>query len=109
MGILDLFRPKWKNSDPAVRAEAVRALFDEDVATLRKVAIRDTDSAVQRLAVKRLVDPVVLQEVATALDGTAIGNVARKKAEELFLVDALADVPLTWRRGRLPRSQGGGR
>ena len=92
MGILDLFRPRWKNSDPAVRADAVRGLYDEDVAILKKVAIGDSDSAVQRLAVKRLADPFALKAVADAVDG-AVGGVARRKAEELFGSDAMADIP----------------
>jgi len=31
MGFLDLFRPRWKHSDPAIRIDAVKSLTPEDV------------------------------------------------------------------------------
>src|SRR6266568_1648528 len=53
MGIIDLFRPKWRHSDAEVRAEAVRALGSNQL-----------DARVRRIAVKRLDDPRVLADIA---------------------------------------------
>ena len=54
MGFLDLFRPRWKHSDPAVRIDAVKSLTPEDVVELGHVVKRDKDARVRRLALKKI-------------------------------------------------------
>jgi hypothetical protein len=68
MALLEIFKskPKWLHSDPAVRAEAVRALSSEDQALLASIARTDADARVRRLAVKRLHDVAVLAEIVAA-------------------------------------------
>ena len=56
MGFTDLFRPKWKHSDPEVRAEAVRQLGDDQAALLATIAKSDADARVRRIALKRIDD-----------------------------------------------------
>src|SRR5436190_1396550 len=60
MGFLDLFKPRWKHSDPDVRAEAVRQLDENDARILAQVARRETDVRVRRIALKKIADPALL-------------------------------------------------
>ena len=73
MSLLDalanLFRPNHKNSDPEVRAEAVRVLDDahpSDHAALEFVLRSDPEARVRRLALKKIADPAILDSAASA-------------------------------------------
>ena len=60
MSLLDTFRPKWQNSNPDKRIEAVEELETQD--TLERIAITDEDSDVRTAAVRKLNQiPVLLQ------------------------------------------------
>jgi len=50
MGFSDLFKPKWKHSNPDVRADAVRSLGDDEAALLANIARSDADARVRRIA-----------------------------------------------------------
>jgi hypothetical protein len=52
MGIADLFRPKWKHSNPVVCREAVQSLMDQLV--LADLAKSDEDAWVRQIAVGRV-------------------------------------------------------
>jgi hypothetical protein len=58
----DLFRPKWKHSEEAVRLTAMRELSDQ--AVLLDVALHDRSGRVREAAAERLVDPRALAEIA---------------------------------------------
>jgi tetratricopeptide (TPR) repeat protein len=78
MSLADWFRPKWRHSNPAVRAVAVKTLTDP--AILGRVAKGDADASVRRAAVEMLSDQSVLGEVAKAdadeqVRGSALGRV----------------------------------
>ena len=62
MVIFDIFRAKWKHSNPRVRLEAVEEL--EDQQTLTEIALKDDDSEVRGLAVKKLKDQQTFAEIA---------------------------------------------
>jgi len=62
MGILDLFRPKWKNSNASIRIEAVKELTDESI--LAQLALSDEDSGVRYHAIEKIVDQDVLVKIA---------------------------------------------
>jgi hypothetical protein len=89
MGFSDLFKPKWKHSNPEVRAEAVRALGDDEAALLATIARNDTDARVRRLAVKRIVDADVLSDVAAHDPDEGLRKAAIEKAEEVLLSAAV--------------------
>ena len=85
MGFFDLFRPKWKHSNPDVRAEAVRQLDEGDLRVLAQVVRRDVDARVRRLALKKIADPELLAEVAGSDADDALRRTAADKADEILL------------------------
>jgi hypothetical protein len=66
MGILERLRPqpRWKHSDPTVRAAAVYDLGPDEGDVLRALAREDAEARVRRAAVARLDDVAILGEVA---------------------------------------------
>src|SRR5437016_3177437 len=90
MGFTDLFRPKWKHSDPEVRAEAVRQLGDDQAALLATIAKSDADARVRRIALKRIDDADVLTDVAAHDPDEGMRKAAIEKAEEVLLATAAA-------------------
>src|SRR4051812_40572504 len=90
MGFSDLFKPKWKHSNPDVRAEAVRALGDDQSDVLATVARSDADARVRRIAVKRIVDADVLTDVASKDPDESLRKAAIEKAEEVLVSAAVA-------------------
>jgi hypothetical protein len=65
MGILEKLRPqpRWKHTDPAVRAAAVFELGDDEEDTLVALAREDVDARVRRAAVARVESVVTLGEI----------------------------------------------
>jgi hypothetical protein len=90
MGLLDLFRPKWRHSKVEVRTDAVRAL-DADDAALAEVALKDPEAAIRRLAIKKIVDPELLEKIAGADSDEALRKAAAEKASALLISEAIAD------------------
>src|SRR5215212_3057347 len=66
MGILEKLRPqpRWKHTDPAVRAAAVFELGGEEDEALLALAREDPDARVRRAAVTRLAVASVLGDIA---------------------------------------------
>ncbi len=54
MGLMDIFKPKWKHSDPEIRILGVNKLSDQ--AMLAEVAKGDEDYLVRETAVDRIED-----------------------------------------------------
>lgn len=68
MGIMNLFRPKWKNSKVKVRLKAVKNLTDQDL--LFNIATNDEASNVRVAAIERIADQNSLAEIAKHVDWT---------------------------------------
>ena len=64
MGLADFFRPKWKHSDVSVRSAAVKQLDVEEINNLVEVVKNDRDEGVRRLAIKKITDAEVLNDLA---------------------------------------------
>ena len=80
MSLLNRRRPKLRNSDPDVRAEAVRELEKEEVDLLTAVAQTDTDIRVRRIAVKKLESPRHLLEISEKDEDESLRAFARARA-----------------------------
>ncbi len=76
MALLDLFKPKWKHSDPIVRRGAIEEITDQDV--LRKVLYFDDDKGVLLAAIEKITDQDILAGAAGHLN-SAVGKAAIKK------------------------------
>jgi hypothetical protein len=111
MGLFNLFRPKWKHSDPDVRVAAANETSDEtiliemagsdrewfvrhhafDVLRSRNcgqhvyahLARHAGDEEIRRKAIKKLTDQAVLQEVAAGDKYRYIRDAAEHRLEEL--------------------------
>jgi hypothetical protein len=111
MGLFDLFRPKWKHSNPDVRIAAANEATDENV--LIEMAAKDRewfvrhnafdqlrarncgqhvyahlaqhagDEEIRRKAIKKLTDRSVLQEVASGDKYRYVRDAAEHRLEEL--------------------------
>jgi hypothetical protein len=91
MGFLDLFRPKWKHSDPSVRLEAVKGFTSDDATELAQVVRLDRDPRVRRVALKKIDDPELLGELAVRDPDEGLRRDAAEKASELLLEAALGE------------------
>ena len=85
MSLLNRLRPKLKNNDPDVRAEAVRELEKEEVDLLTAVAQTDTDIRVRRIAVKKLESPRHLLEISEKDEDESLRTFARTRARQLLV------------------------
>lgn len=91
MGFTDLFKPKWKHSNVAVRTDAVKQLSADDTAILVQVAKNDVDEGVRRLALRKIASAEVLSELAEQHLEGELRDVALERASSLWLNDALSD------------------
>ncbi len=91
MGIVDLFRPKWKHSDAEVRATAVQKLGPEEMEALVGIARDDGDPAVRRIAIKKIEDPLILIELAQSETDKTLQRMAADKANGVLTTRAVAD------------------
>jgi hypothetical protein len=88
MGLVDLFRPKWKHSDAEVRATAVRELGADEADVIITIAKSDSDAGVRRIAIKKLDDPGVLGEIAVSDPDESLRQIAEEKASSILLSTA---------------------
>ena len=108
MSLFDAFKPKWQNSNPAKRLEAIAELDENsNQDTIEKIAISDSDVSVRTAAVKKLFVIEALQGISKndtddnirRLAATRYLNEVVKKlknevnptAEDLALVEQLKD------------------
>jgi hypothetical protein len=90
MGLTDLFRPKYRHSDAAVRADAVRQMGADEAELVARIARDDRDTAVRRIAMDRIEDPAVLADIAAREPDPALRDHARARAAGLWTARALA-------------------
>jgi hypothetical protein len=95
MGILERLRPqpKWKHTDPAVRAAAVYEMGPDDHDALRALAREDAEARVRRAAVTRLNEVSVLGDIARTdpddeVRAEAVRNLAGIAAETAGVAEA---------------------
>ena len=64
MSLLDAFKPKWQNSNPEKRIEAVDELNSSNQDILENIALRDEDKEVRTAAIKKLNIVAVLLQIS---------------------------------------------
>src|SRR6184192_2603434 len=83
MDILDRLRPRWRRSDPEVRAAAVREMGSRDQARLETIARSDPNARVRRIAIKKLEDPERLDGLAQGETDEDLRAFATERAREI--------------------------
>ena len=64
MSLLDAFKPKWQNSNPEKRIEAIDELNSSNQDILENIALRDEDKEVRTAAIKKLNIVAVLLQIS---------------------------------------------
>jgi uncharacterized protein len=88
MAITDLFRPKWKHSDAAVRKPAVEKLTDEGI--LSDIAQSDPDRGVRLAAVAKLSDPHGLARILHKESEVSVWQAALARISDQTLLAEIA-------------------
>lgn len=94
MDILDRLRPRWRRSDPEVRAAAAREMGVRDQARLETLARSDPDARVRRIAIKKLEDPERLDGLAQGDTDEDLRAFAAERARQIRAAVASSDGPL---------------
>lgn len=83
MSLLNLFRPKWKNSDPQVRLNEVRSLpIESNQPPFIELARKDEDPRVRSAAASRIFDIEVLIELWNAENDSHVKQSIRRRLED---------------------------
>jgi hypothetical protein len=90
MGLTDLFRPKYRHSDAAVRADAVRQMGADEADLVARIARDDRDASVRRIAIDRIEDPGILADIAAKEPEPGLRDHARARAAGLWAARVLA-------------------
>jgi hypothetical protein len=99
MSLLDLFKPKWKHGNPAVRLAAVATLADQ--AMLARIASEDASDEVRVAATRRLTEKEVLGWLASSAESVRVREAAVERVVDLPLLRrAAACDESAWVRGR---------
>ncbi len=88
MGLSDLFKPKWKHSDPEVRKEAIEKINDQ--AILAEIARMDNAKDVRLEALKKLESQVILAEIAVMDNDGFLCEVAIRKLIDQDAIELVA-------------------
>lgn len=83
MSLLNLFRPKWKHSDPQVRLQEVRSLpIESNQSPFIELARKDEDAKVRSTAASRILDIEVLIELLNSEAEHQVKQNIRKRLED---------------------------
>lgn len=88
MGFFDLFKPKWKHSNPDVRKTAL--IFIDNQKILEKVAQNDKNEYVRSAAVKKLSNQELLAQIIENDKDYSVREVAVEKLTDMNYVMTLA-------------------
>jgi hypothetical protein len=75
MAILDLFKPKWKNSNWIIRRDAMESITDQ--AILAEVVKKDSDLEVRMAALQRITDQIILAEIVNSKNESCLNPTVR--------------------------------
>lgn len=84
MSLLDAFKPKWQNSNPEKRLEAIDELDPREQSTLERIALSDDNSEVRTAAIKKLALIPTLHSISKNDSEASI----RRLAENRYLEEA---------------------
>ena len=86
MSLTDLFKPKWKHSNPFKRIIAVEKIEDQEI--LKIIINNDSNFDVRIAAVNKLEDQEILKNIAVTHDDSRVRLIAIKKiSDKNFLLE----------------------
>jgi hypothetical protein len=88
MGLMDLFRPKWKHSKREVREAAAQSLTDQSI--LREIAKTDEAFGIRLFAVEKLTNQAPLAEIAKTEKKPSVRKAAVNKLDDQALLVEIA-------------------
>lgn len=88
----DFFKPRWKHSDPKIRAEAIREMEDNQVQNLKEIALSDPTIDNRKAALRKISDEVVLFDIVGKSSDKGLIDTAQKKLTELWVKKIRAEV-----------------
>src|SRR5437868_15021222 len=94
MDVLDYIRPRWRRSDPDVRAAAVREMGAAEQRRLEAIARSDPNARVRRIAIKKLDDAEALDALAARETDEDLRAFATERAREVRTALASSDAPV---------------
>ncbi len=94
MDLIERLRPRWRHSDPTVRAAAVREMGPEDAERLAAIARSDPDAGVRRIAIRKLDTAELLESLAASETDGALRDLAAERVREIRVAIASSGRPL---------------
>jgi len=88
LSLLDLFKPKWKHSDPKVRRKALEGVWSHDV--LSAIVRNDENADVRKAAVERMTDDEILARLAHTSKDVVVRLAAIEKIMDQDALSAIA-------------------
>ena len=85
MKISNWFKPKWKNSNPAIRLAEIKSLDDTNQGIFVSVVKEDEDIEVRKVALERIHDLNELKDLLPSLNENSLSQIIKKKLELLAL------------------------
>jgi hypothetical protein len=78
MSLLDVFKPKWQNSDLTVRKQAVQSLGATDLDALLDIAMNDVDVNIRKLAIQKISSSEHLSNLLKTEQDISVKNVIKE-------------------------------
>ena len=90
MGIFDILKPKWRQSDINVRLEAVSEFGESDRETLLEIASTDPEDSVRIAAIDKINAQADLEQLLNSQSGTEAKEKINSKLDEIYKKSVLA-------------------
>lgn len=88
MALLDLFKPKWKHSDPKVRLKAIEEITNQQV--LKEVAKNDENWEVRKTATIKITYKTILADIAKNDENSDVRKIATAKLTTKTILNDIA-------------------
>jgi len=85
MSLLDVFKPKWQNSEPAMRKQAVQNLGSTDLDALLEVAKNDEDAEIRKIAVQKISSIVHLSNLLKTERDASVQSAIKENLKKYWL------------------------
>ena len=86
MSLFDAFKPKWQNSNPEKRLEAIAELGADNQDVLERIAESDTEASVRMAAVKKLTIIASLKKISEKDSDEDVKRTAKTRYLETLIL-----------------------